>query len=401
MKHIKNILITIIVLLFSLYTFISPNASTNAKTLGGLKNELAALKNKKTKKDNEKKLTQGQIASSNQSISNAKNEITVNQGKVEQAKSDIITLNGEIEDTKESIKKTMETYQLTDGSNVYLEYVFDATSYEDLVYRYAIVEQIIDYNNEQIDKYNDLIKKNEQLQVDLANREVELNKQIDELGNKIESLGDKLEQISEDTMDVQDEINSTQELINYYKNLGCKDDQDLNECVSIKGDTGYMRPLNRGVITSYYGYRVNPLSGSGTKFHSGIDIGGNSEGTNVYATANGMVGKIIRKASCGGNQVYVFHTINGKQVTSMYMHLLTINVSLGDQVTSGTVVGTVGGGRGTFGWERCSTGAHLHFTLANGWYGKTYISYGTFLANTYDPQKTLGLPNKGIYWSGR
>ncbi len=401
MKKLSKVLLVFCILFLGIYTFISPNAKTNAKTLGELKNELASLKSKKAQKDNEKKLTQGQIASSNQSILNARNEINVNQGKVEQAKEDIVALNKDIDDTKESIKKTMSTYQLTDGSNVYLEYVFDAKSYEDLVYRYAIVEQIIDYNNEQIDKYNDLIDKNEQLQVDLANREVELNKQIDELGNKIESLGDKLEQISEDTMDVQDEINSTQELINYYKNLGCKDDQDLNECVSIKGDTGYMRPLNRGVITSYYGYRTNPLSGSGTKFHSGIDIGGNSEGTNVYATANGMVGKIIRKASCGGNQVYVFHTINGKQVTSMYMHLLTINVSLGDQVTSGTVVGTVGGGRGTSGWERCSTGAHLHFTLANGWYGKTYLTYGTFLANTYDPQKTLGLPNKGIYWSGR
>ena len=401
MKKLSKVLLVFCILFLGIYTFISPNAKTNAKTLGELKNELASLKSKKAQKDTEKKLTQGQIASSNQSILNARNEINVNQGKVEQAKEDIVALNKDIDDTKESIKKTMSTYQLTDGSNVYLEYVFDAKSYEDLVYRYAIVEQIIDYNNEQIDKYNDLIDKNEQLQVDLANREVELNKQIDELGNKIESLGDKLEQISEDTMDVQDEINSTQELINYYKNLGCKDDQDLNECVSIKGDTGYMRPLNRGVITSYYGYRTNPLSGSGTKFHSGIDIGGNSEGTNVYATANGMVGKIIRKASCGGNQVYVFHTINGKQVTSMYMHLLTINVSLGDQVTSGTVVGTVGGGRGTFGWERCSTGAHLHFTLANGWYGKTYLTYGTFLANTYDPQKTLGLPNKGIYWSGR
>lgn len=401
MKKVRYIIFFVFVCILSVYTFMSPEASTNAKTLGQLKNELASLRNKKAQKDNEKKQTQGQIAASNQSIASAKNEITVNQGKVEQAKSDIIELNKDIDETKENIKKTMKSYQLSDGSNVYLEYVFDAKSYEELVYRYAIVEQIIDYNNEQIDKYNDLIEKNEQLQVDLANREIELNKQIDELGNKIESLGDKLEQISEDTMDVQDEINSTQELINYYKNLGCKDDQDLNECVSIKGDTGYMRPLNRGVITSYYGYRVNPLSGSGTKFHSGIDIGGNSEGTNVYATANGMVGKIIRKASCGGNQVYVFHTINGKQVTSMYMHLLTINVSLGDQVTSGTVVGTVGGGRGTSGWERCSTGAHLHFTLASGWYGKTYISYGTFLANTYDPQKTLGLPNKGIYWSGR
>lgn len=401
MKKINKIIFLVILLLFSLYTFITPSASTNAKTLGELKNELAALKSKKASKDNEKKLTQSEIASSNQSISNAKNEITINQGKVEQAKEDIKTLNNDITDTKESIKKTMEAYQLTDGSNVYLEYVFDAKSYEELVYRYAIVEQIIDYNNEQIDKYNDLIKQNEQLQVDLANREIELNKQITDLGNKIESLGDKLEQISEDSMDVQDEINSTQDLINYYKNIGCRDDQNLNECVSIKGDTSYRRPVTRGTITSYYGYRINPLTGSGTKFHSGIDIGGNSEGTNVYATANGMVGKIIRKASCGGNQVYVFHTINGKQVTSMYMHLLTINVNLGDQVTSNTVIGTVGGGRNTASWENCSTGAHLHFTLANGWYGKTYIYYSTFLANTYDPQKTLGLPNKGSYWYSR
>ena len=181
MKKLSKVLLVFCILFLVIYTFISPNAKTNAKTLGELKNELASLKSKKAQKDNEKKLTQGQIASSNQSILNARNEINVNQGKVEQAKKDIVALNKDIDDTKESIKKTMSTYQLTGGSNVYLEYVFDAKSYEDLVYRYAIVEQIIDYNNEQIDKYNDLIDKNEQLQVDLANREVELNKQIDEL----------------------------------------------------------------------------------------------------------------------------------------------------------------------------------------------------------------------------
>ena len=394
-------IVLIIICLLCVYTFITPSANTNAKTLGELKSELSALKNKKTQKENEKSQTQGEINSSNQSISNAKNEITVNQGKVEKAKKDIIELNEKIEETNESIKKTMKAYQLTDGSNVYLEYVFDATSYEDLVYRYAVVEQIIDYNDEQIDKYNDLIKQNEELQVELAEREKELNKQIEELSSKIESLGDRLEQISEDTMDVQDEINSTQELINYYTNLGCRDDQDLSDCVSIKGDTNYRKPLTQGTITSYYGYRTNPLTGTGTKFHSGVDIGGNSEGTNVYATANGMVGKIIRQASCGGNQVYVFHTINGQQITSMYMHLLTINVSIGDQVTSNTVVGTVGGGSGTRGWETCSTGAHLHFTLATGWYGKTYVNYSTFLANTFDPKTTLGLPDKGSYWYSR
>ena len=401
MKRSSKIFICSIIIFLLLFTFITTNASSNAKTLKELRNELAALKSKKAQKENEKQMTQGQIDSSNRSITNAKNEITINQGKVEKAKKDIVELNKSIEDTNESIKKTLKAYQLTDGSNVYLEYVFDATSYEDLVYRYAVVEQIIDYNNEQIDKYNDLIKKNEQLQEDLAKREIELNNQIDSLSDKIESLGDRLEQISEDSMDVQDEINSTQELINYYTKLGCGEDQDLNSCVSIKGDVSYRKPLVRGTITSYYGYRINPLTGTSTKFHSGTDIGGNPEGTNVYATANGMVGKIIRRASCGGNQVYVFHTINGRQITSMYMHLLTINVSVGDKVDSNTVVGTVGGGAGTWGWERCSTGAHLHFTLANGWYGKTYLTYSTFLANTFDPKTTLGLPDKGYYWYSR
>ena len=397
----KKILIYIFILVFSISIFISPKASTNAKTLGELKNELAALKNKKTEKINEKNRTQNEINSSNQSIVNAKNEITANQERIEQAKKDIEDLNIKIEQTNETIKKTIKAYQLTDGSNVYLEYIFDAKSYEDLVYRYAIVEQMIDYNNEQIDEYNDLIKQNEQLQIELQEREEELKRQIESLSSKIESLGDKLSQISEDTMDINDEINSTQELINYYTNLGCGLDQDLNSCVSIKGDTSYRRPVSKGTITSYYGYRINPLTGTGTKFHSGIDIGGNSEGTNVYATANGMVGKIVRKASCGGNQVYVFHTINGRQVTSLYMHLLSINVSVGDQVTSNTVVGTIGGGSQTNAWDSCSTGPHLHFTLATGWYGKTYVNWSTFLANTYDPKATLGLPDKGIFWYNR
>lgn len=397
-----NIYIFIGILLFVIgFTYISPNANTNARTLGELKSELSALKSRKNKFDSEKNMTQSEINSSSRSIESAKNEITENQEKIEQAKKDIVMLNEQIDETNESIKKTISAYQLSDGSNVYLEYVFDATSYEDLVYRYAVVEQIIDYNNEQIEKYNSLIKQNEELQIDLAKKEEELKKQIEELSSKIDSLGSRLEQISEDVMDVQDEINSTQELINYYTNLGCSENQDLNDCVSIKGDTAYRKPLVKGTITSYYGYRINPLTGAGTKFHSGTDIGGNPEGTNVYATANGMVGKIIRKASCGGNQVYVFHTINGRQITSMYMHLLTINVSIGDQVDSNTVVGTVGGGAGTWGWETCSTGAHLHFTLATGWYGKTYVNYSTFLANTFDPQKTLGLPDKGTYWYSR
>ena len=204
-------------------------------------------------------------------------------------------------------------------------------------------------------------------------------------------------------MDIQEQIDGINSLIKYYEGLGCKDNQDLNECVSVKGDTMFRKPLIKGTITSYFGYRIDPIRGS-YRFHSGTDIGGNAEGTNVYATANGVVGMIIDNTSkkiCGGRQVYIYHTINGQKYTSGYMHLLDINVKVGDKVTSETVIGHVGGGRKTQRWESCSTGAHLHFMLGYGWYGSTYSSYSTWISNLFDAKKTLNLPNKYTYWYSR
>jgi len=254
-----------------------------------------------------------------------------------------------------------------------------------------------------------MIKENEQLQVDLAKREVELNNQIESLSNKIDDLGDKLEEYAEITMDIQDEITSQEALLKYYVNLGCGENENITTCESRLGDSvvsdsGFRNPMKKGVVTSNFGYRINPLTGTGTKFHSGIDIGGNSEGTSIYATANGKVGKVITYASCGGNQVHIYHTINGVKYTSSYLHLLTINVSTGQQVTSNTVVGTVGGGSGTRGWDNCSTGPHLHFGLAYGWYGGTgsnsYSSYSTYLAKTFNPRNVINFPSSG-YWYSR
>lgn len=173
--------------------------------------------------------------------------------------------------------------------------------------------------------------------------------------------------------------------------------ENLDEIIE---DTKFRKPLVKGKISSGYGYKTNPSTGTRI-FHNGLDIAGNSEGTKVYATANGVVGQIVRKVVCGGNQIYVYHNINGEQVTSLYKHLLTINVSVGDKITSDTVIGTVGGGKGTSNWDKCSTGAHLHFTLANGWYGKTYTSYENFLKNTYDPKTVLNLSDKVKDWSER
>lgn len=397
--------IIVLISLCLLLPVIEPSAASKANTIKELRSELSGLKQKKKNNQAQKDKTQGQINSSKNSIYNAEVEIKNNQVKIENAILEIEELNIEIAETEESIKNLINSYQIASGENAYLEYVFNAKSYADLVYRYAVVEQILEYNEEQIAAWEEKIEQNNQLQIDLAAREVELENKINSLSQEIDSLGAKLNEITEITMDIDDEISSTQELIDYYVNLGCGEEQDLDQCVSVKGDTNFSKPVVRGTITSYFGYRTHPVTGQKNKFHSGIDIGGNKEGTSIYATANGMVGKIIRKASCGGNSVYIYHTINGKKYTSQYTHLLAINVKVGDQVTSDTVIGTIGGGAQTKSYDKCTTGAHLHFGIANGWYGGSgtgsYSSYSTYLTKLLNPKDILGLPNKGTYWKSR
>lgn len=399
MRKINKILLIIIMLL----VFMPKVNASSANTIAELRKEIEALKAKKQAQGNKKAQTQSEINTTTNKLNNTKNEITEGRNQIETARIEVEKLNKEIEEGTENIKSLMNSYQINGADNAYMDYIFKAESYADFVYRYTVIKQVLDYNKELIDGWNDKITKNEQLQVDLANKEVELNKKVTEYETNIDKLGDKLASYSDIVMDIQDEIDSTQELLNYYKELGCGENQNIYECISVKGDTMFRKPLVKGTITSYYGYRINPLTGKGTKFHSGTDIGGNKEGTNVYATANGTVGKIIRKASCGGNQVYVWHTIGGKKYTSLYMHLLNINVSIGDKVDSNTVVGTVGGGKGTWAWETCSTGAHLHFSVATGWYGdkNSYVSYSSFLAHLIDSKEVAKLPNKGTWWYSR
>ena len=274
-------------------------------------------------------------------------------------------------------------------------------------------KNITDFLIENHSEIKRLVKKNEDLQVELAAREKELDALVESLSKKIDDLGDDLTQYTEINISIDDEIKSAEDDIKYYTNLGCGETENLDQCVTrtntqVRGDSRFRKPLVKGTITSYWGYRTNPATGVKNSFHSGVDIGGNSEGTNVYATANGKVGKIIRGSSCGGNQVYIYHTIGGVKYTSGYMHLLRINVNVGDTVTNTSVIGVVGGGSTASrngGYDTCTTGAHLHFIIADGWYGGTgsnsYSSYSTFLAKTKNPKDILGLPNKGSYWYSR
>jgi len=99
--------------------------------------------------------------------------------------------------------------------------------------------------------------------------------------------------------------------------------------------------------------------------HTGIDIrtllnDKPSNGLSVKAAAPGIVVKLVRESRYGGNIVYIAHA---SSITTVYMHLSQILVSVGQEVARGDLIGYSGGMPGTPGAGRFTTGPHLHFEV--------------------------------------
>ncbi len=372
--------------------------AANKKTIGDLKKEINALKSKQSANNSLKSSTIASINSQRAAINNASNEIKNNEKEVENAKAKVIESEENIIKVTNELNDLFRFMQISNNQNTYLEYIANSSSVTDFIKRASIIEQLSKYQTERLKGLEKLIEEKKQLQVDLALRNEDLEKQKIEYQEKLEKLDSYLDELTEVGVSVSEEIKAQETLLKTYQDKGCKDNQTFDECMQgeIVSATGFLRPYAKGKVNSVYGKRS-----SGT--HYGIDLGGAVEGSNVYATAAGVVAAIIREDDCGGNQVILYHNINGQKYTSHYAHLLSINVSVGQTVTTSTVVGRLGGGPSTWRYDRCTSGAHLHYTVATGYYLTDY-QYSTYKikSSVTGNASVIGIKNqKGWSWSTR
>lgn len=374
----KKIFVFVILLAIMLI----PTCRVEAKTLQDYYDELADLEEKYKKAQNNKKLTQSEINKLNSEITAVNNNITKTKGEIVQAEKDIVESEKSIEGKKEESNEFLKFLQISSGENAYLEYLFDAEDYTDFIYRYAIITQMSERNNNLIDELETLISDLENKKIDLSSKQKKLETQLKEFNSKLNTLRANLNKSTQEGASVQEEIEDMKENINYYKGLGCGLKDDLDSCVKIALAKTWRFPLASGCVTSEYTGPEDRTDWVGGGQHHAIDLGCNPEGTNVYAAANGTVAATGRY-NCGGNYVYINHNMNGKQYTTVYMHLLSINVYKGQQVTSDTVIGRVGGYSTSDdygGYDTCTSGAHLHFGIATG-YHDTSWSFNSYSIN--------------------
>ncbi|MFQ6739792.1 MAG: M23 family metallopeptidase [Alphaproteobacteria bacterium] len=110
-------------------------------------------------------------------------------------------------------------------------------------------------------------------------------------------------------------------------------------------------PVKNPRVTSAYGTRTDPFDKKSSKKHKGIDFAGKI-GTELMAVAPGRVVSAGERVGYG-TTVEIDH---GLGFSTLYAHMSRVNVSRGDWVRPGTIVGLAGStGR--------STGPHLHYEI--------------------------------------
>jgi len=139
-----------------------------------------------------------------------------------------------------------------------------------------------------------------------------------------------------------------------YKRI--KDENNkIGEARSINSDLPFFKdqfimPV-KGIISGVYGSQ-RILNGKPKWPHYGIDIAA-KQGTLIKSSGSGVVTMAEEDLYYTGGTIIMDH---GHGISTIYSHLETVLVSIGDQINKGDVIGTVGStGR--------STGPHLDFRV--------------------------------------
>lgn len=132
--------------------------------------------------------------------------------------------------------------------------------------------------------------------------------------------------------------------------------QDItNELQTLFYEQAKMMPVSGEILTEFSWGELVKSSGGVWKTHDGVDISADT-GTNVKSMTAGTV-KEIYSDPLWGNCVVIDH---GETVMGYYFGLSPdISVNIGDSVSAGTVIGTVGNTADI----ESDLDAHLHFAL--------------------------------------
>ncbi|MGE7622519.1 murein hydrolase activator EnvC family protein [Viridibacillus sp. NPDC096237] len=425
-KQLKNILYAITATV-TLSLVVQPIA--NAESLNDLKSKQQKLDQKKSKlnsninkKSSKIKYNKSKQEKIMKQIQKLDKKINKTDEKISIVKSTIAQTTSEIEDLQASIKELeikiaerdallqerARAIQEGGGSVNYVDVLFGASSFVDLIDRFSAVNTLLDADRKILQEQADDKKKLEEQQkkleekrakqIDNRDRLEDLkksldsqksskNKLIDDLEreqSKLKSQKKSLEKKYSEALKVSKKVHK--EIQNEQARLAERarkeaiakakaqaqakaasnssagtsnvaNDEESSNVPSVSSGT-WTRPTS-GNFTSGFGWRN---IGAGPEFHYGVDIA-NAQGTPIVAAADGIVFR-ASPLSTYGNVIMMTHSIDGNTFTTVYAHLSGYKATAGQSVSKGEVIGYMGQTGRAF-------GSHLHFEIhTTAWQGQ-------------------------------
>ncbi len=260
--------------------------------------------------------------------------------------------------------KTRARIMYENGSVSYLEVLLGANSFSDFINKIEIVGSIISYDREVLNRFvtNQLTIKNAKTEMEalLAKQEddkVSLDYRRQEIEVMLEKQQALIDSLSKDEAAASKAYAAAEKK---YEEEERKAQEEIRRQAA-SGSYSYSGSYSGGKfawpvpsssrITSYFGYRNHPLSGS-YSLHRGIDIGA-SYGSDIIAAEDGVV-TIAKYNGSYGRYVVINH---GNGYTTLYAHNSQLLVSVGQTVSRGQVIAKAGS-------TGNSTGPHCHFEVS-------------------------------------
>ncbi len=301
---------------------------------------------------------QEKINNLNEQITAKEEEITVKEAELDEA---IAVQTAQYEAMKKRIKFMYER-----GDSVYMELVFQAKSFGEMLNKAEYIESLSAYDRRMLDDYVAYTE-----YVTLCKEELEEEKSVldeakaaqEEEQNAMNALLEAKEaELYKVTADITDksaaiaeyeaEIKEQNETIAALEAAIAEEKKRLAAEQGLKYDGGkfaFPAPSYKRVSDDY-GYRIHPILGT-QQFHNGVDLAAPG-GSPILAAYDGTVVAATYSSSMG-NYIMIDH---GDGLYTIYMHASALYVAKGAKVSRGEKIAAVGTtGR--------STGNHLHFSV--------------------------------------
>ena len=296
---------------------------------------------------------QEELRTASAAYKEVKSQLDAVEGKIDENTALLTRTEADLKVKNQKLQKRVRDIYIN-GQISYVDVLFGAKDFSDLMTRMDILKRIIKHDY-------DLIMKVKQEKEIVVTARAQLEKDRAEAEKLVADADAKRAAVEEKEAEQQDLLDKaiydrdTSEQA--YEELMAASEEvasmirrsNMTYSGAPAGAGGMIWPLD-GPVTSEFGWRTHPIFGT-ARFHSGLDIGGDY-GLPIYAAASGTVihaGWI----SGYGNTVIIDH---GGGVTTLYGHNDSLNVGVGQTVSQGQVIAMCGS-------TGNSTGPHCHFEV--------------------------------------